>query len=106
MQHYEFYHFIANKVPSFSRTGGLLFDYSNQPPPENSPGGLQPVGDDQLLEGADKDYSETKVVDRRWFEKNKHIYPASLWHEYEPGKEFEEKMTSTRRDAQGNTFFF
>lgn len=104
-QHYEFYHFISNKVQSFSRTGGLLFDYSNQPPPEQSLGGLQSVSDEQL-EGADKDYSETKVVDRRWFEKNKHIYPASLWHEYEPGKKFEEKMTSTRRDAQGNTFFF
>ncbi|CAG7922299.1 unnamed protein product [Penicillium olsonii] len=103
--HYEFYHFIANKVPSFSRAGGLLFDYSNQPPPEPSLGGIQSINDDQL-EGADKEFSETKVVDRRWFEKNKHIYPASLWHEYEPGKEFEEKMTSTRRDAQGNTFFF
>lgn len=61
---------------------------------------------EEKLEGADKDSAETKVVDRRWYEKNKHIYPASLWNEYEPGKEFEEKMTSTRRDAQGNTFFF
>ncbi|OQE44734.1 hypothetical protein PENCOP_c002G07574 [Penicillium coprophilum] len=104
--HYEFYYFIANRVPSLSRTGGLLFDYSNKPPvadPTNNP--LSQPSDDQL-EGADKDSSDTKVVDRRWYEKNKHIYPASLWHEYEPGKEFEEKMTSTRRDAQGNTFFF
>ncbi|KAJ5674440.1 uncharacterized protein N7477_004374 [Penicillium maclennaniae] len=101
--HYEFYYFIANRVPSFSKTGGLLFDYSDKPSetsddPLNHP-------DDQL-EGADKDSSETKVVDRRWYEKNKHIYPASLWNEYEPGKDFEEKMTSTRRDAAGNTFFF
>lgn len=109
-QHYEFYYFIANRIPSFSRAGGLLFDYSNKPPvanpianPTDDP--LSRSSDDQL-EGADKDFSETKVVDRRWYEKNKHIYPASLWHEYEPGKEFEEKMTSTRRDAQGNTFFF
>ncbi|KAJ6051345.1 uncharacterized protein N7446_005977 [Penicillium canescens] len=108
--HYEFYYFIANRVPSLSRAGGLLFDYSNKPPvanpianPTDDP--LSRSSDDQL-EGADKDFSETKVVDRRWYEKNKHIYPASLWHEYEPGKEFEEKMTSTRRDAQGNTFFF
>lgn len=106
IQHYEFYHFIANKVRSFSRAGGLLFDYSNQPPPETSSEGLLSRPSDDQLEGADKDPSDTKVVDRRWFEKNKHIYPASLWHEYEPGKEFEEKMTSTRRDAQGNTFFF
>ncbi|KAJ5120818.1 uncharacterized protein N7515_010206 [Penicillium bovifimosum] len=100
--HYEFYYFIANQIPSFSRAGGLLFDYSTKPP-VTSPNEEQ--SDDQL-EGADKDFSDTKVVDRRWYEKNKHIYPASLWHEYEPGKEFEEKMTSTRRDAQGNTFFF
>ncbi|KAJ9485372.1 hypothetical protein VN97_g7985 [Penicillium thymicola] len=107
--HYEFYYFIANRVPSLSRTGGLLFDYSNKPPVADSTNStdnpLSHPTDDQL-EGADKDFSETKVVDRRWYEKNKHIYPASLWHEYEPGKEFEEKMTSTRRDAQGNTFFF
>jgi protein FAM50 len=96
-------------VPSFSRAGGLLFDYSSKPPVSDSNKAtddpLSRPSDDQL-EGADKDSSETKVVDRRWYEKNKHIYPASLWHEYEPGKEFEEKMTSTRRDAQGNTFFF
>jgi protein FAM50 len=92
-------------VPSLSRAGGLLFDYSNKPPVVDSNNPLSQPSDDQL-EGADKDSSETKVVDRRWYEKNKHIYPASLWHEYEPGKEFEEKMTSTRRDAQGNTFFF
>ncbi|CAP96951.1 hypothetical protein E8E15_003287 [Penicillium rubens] len=107
--HYEFYYFIANRVPSFSRAGGLLFDYSSKPPVADSNKAtddpLSRPSDDQL-EGADKDSSETKVVDRRWYEKNKHIYPASLWHEYEPGKEFEEKMTSTRRDAQGNTFFF
>ncbi|KAJ5239085.1 hypothetical protein N7468_003704 [Penicillium chermesinum] len=105
-QHYEFYHFIANQVPSFSKQGGLLFDYSNKPPsdkPSDDP--LYKPNNDQL-EGADKEAAETKVVDRRWYERNKHIYPASLWLEYEPGKEFEEKMTSTRRDASGNTFFF
>lgn len=25
-----------------------------------------------------------KVVDRRWFEKNKHIFPASRWELYDP----------------------
>ncbi|KAJ5760354.1 hypothetical protein N7520_007510 [Penicillium odoratum] len=104
--HYEFYHFIANRVPSFSKTGGLLFDYTNKPPPERSNDESLYRPNDHPLEGADKDSAETKVVDRRWYEKNKHIYPASLWNEYEPGKEFEEKMSSTRRDAQGNTFFF
>ncbi|KAE8162237.1 XAP5, circadian clock regulator-domain-containing protein [Aspergillus tamarii] len=105
--HYELYYFIANRVPSFSRAGGLLFDYSNKPP------GTAPTNDGPLLssntdklEGADKDPASTKVVDRRWYERNKHIYPASLWREYEPGPEFEEKMRTTRRDASGNTFFF
>lgn len=91
-------------MSSFSKDGGLLFDYANKPPPRHNDPLYQP-NDDQL-EGADKDSTETKVVDRRWYEKNKHIYPASLWIEYEPGKEFEEKMASTRRDASGNTFFF
>ncbi|KAJ5148184.1 hypothetical protein N7476_000215 [Penicillium atrosanguineum] len=101
--HYEFYYFIANRVSSFSKAGGLLFDYSDKPSETSDDPLNRP---DEQLEGADKDASETKVVDRRWYEKNKHIYPASLWNEYEPGNEFEEKMTSTRRDASGNTFFF
>lgn len=48
----------------------------------------------------------TRVVDRRWYERNKHIFPASLWHEYEPGEEFKKKMSSSKRDGEGNTFFF
>ena len=48
----------------------------------------------------------TKVVDRRWYERNKHIFPASLWKEYEAGADFEEKMSKMRRDAKGNAFFF
>ncbi|EPS33060.1 hypothetical protein PDE_08022 [Penicillium oxalicum 114-2] len=105
--HYDFYYFIANRVPSFSRAGGLLFNYSDKPLPKQTDD-KNPLhrSSEQKLEGADNDASETKVVDRRWYERNKHIFPASLWNEFEPGKEFEEKMTSTRRDALGNTFFF
>ncbi|WEW56853.1 hypothetical protein PRK78_002308 [Emydomyces testavorans] len=98
--HYEFYYFIANRVPSFESDGGLLFDYSSTAPPEDNP------ESPPQLEGADTDPTFTKVVDRRWFERNKHIFPASLWREFEPGKEFEEKMRGVRRDNQGNTFFF
>lgn len=58
------------------------------------------------LEGADADPTITKVVDRRWYERNKHIFPASLWREYEPGKEFEESMMGIKRDNKGNAFFF
>lgn len=60
---------------------------------------------EEKVEGEDDDASYTKVVDRRWYEKNKHIYPASLWREYKTGKEYEELLKG-RRDAQGNTFFF
>lgn len=91
-------------MPSFSSSGGLLFNYSNKAPP---------IREDSLsrqnhekLEGAVTDPTFTKVVDRRWYERNKHIFPASLWREYEPGEEFTKKMSSTRRDAQGNVFFF
>lgn len=107
LKHYELYYFIANRVPSFSSAGGLLFDYSNKPP-ETAPTNDDPLlgSNTDQLEGADKDPASTKVVDRRWYERNKHIYPASLWREYEPGPEFEEKMRTTRRDASGNTFFF
>ncbi|KAH8425030.1 FAM50/XAP5 family protein [Aspergillus melleus] len=102
--HYELYYFIANRVPNFTQAGGLLFDYSNKPPPASDNPLSNPNGEE--LEGADKDPSTTRVVDRRWYERNKHIFPASLWREYEPGPEFEEKMRTTKRDASGNTFFF
>ncbi|KAJ5714663.1 uncharacterized protein N7483_011844 [Penicillium malachiteum] len=63
--HYEFYYFISNRVSSFSKTGGLLFDYSNKPPPERSDDNPLFRPSDQQLEGEDKDSAETKVVDRR-----------------------------------------
>lgn len=102
-QHYEFYYFIANRIPSFSSAGGLLFDYSNAAPPEPS---SEDSDSKPLIEEGNADAAFTKVVDRRWYEKNKHIFPASLWREYEPGEEFEQKMSGVRRDNQGNAFFF
>ena len=29
-----------------------------------------------------------KVVDRRWYERNKHIFPASRWEIYDPAKDY------------------
>ena len=29
-----------------------------------------------------------KVCERSWYERNKHIFPASRWEVYEPGKEY------------------
>lgn len=82
-----------------------MFDFSATVPSTNNDDPESRLEDEEL-EGADADPSFTKVVDRRWYERNKHIFPASLWREYEPGEEFVEKMKSTRRDAEGNTFFF
>lgn len=55
------------------------------------------------LEGAGDDPTITKVVDRRWYERNRHIYPASLWQEFEPEKDYVKEI---RRDLGGNAFFY
>jgi protein FAM50 len=113
--HYEFYYFIANKVPDPSREGRLLFEYSGTADVKKSskndevvPASLLrvPGQKKEILEGHDDDPTLTKVVDRRWYEKNKHIYPASVWKEFKVGKEFEQMTKGGRKDAQGNSFFF
>lgn len=119
--HYDFYYFLVNKVKSHN---GLLFDFSPEPtaatpaqvdvdaavPKDYNP--LVRSGrrkeqsaqiSDTLLEGATDDPTLTKVVDRRWYEKNKHIYPASLWTEYDPTKDY---SSGIRTDTKGNAFFF
>lgn len=111
MQRFEFYHFIANRVPSSAQSKDLLFDYSNAAPRTPAPSSatdphIRTPADIEDLEGGDMDPSLTKVVDRRWYERNKHIFPASQWKEFEAGKDFEDKLAQSRRDAQGNAFFF
>ncbi|KAJ9143075.1 Protein FAM50 [Pleurostoma richardsiae] len=112
--HYEFYFFIINKTigPGNRR----LFDYSEEPPtgaeddkagsiaaPVGPKGGIKDTVDIRTLEGAFDDPAFTKVVDRRWYERNKHIYPASVWQEFDPEKDYRQEI---RRDPGGNTFFF
>jgi protein FAM50 len=58
---------------------------------------------DEDLEGYNDDPTMTKVVDRRWYERNKHIFPASVWEEYNPEKDF---SNTQRKDTEGNAFFF
>lgn len=118
--HYEFYFFIMNKTVGPGNV--RLFDYSAEAPskapsasgsPEPQPnplstsarkGGLNSsLVDINTLEGADEDPAFTKVVDRRWYERNKHIYPASVWQEFDPEKDY---TSEVRRDTGGNTFFF
>ncbi|KAK1964074.1 XAP5-domain-containing protein [Colletotrichum sublineola] len=121
--HYEFYYFIINK--NLGPGGQQLFNYSAEAPPlkdgtgpEEAPaapnGGLttaaalkaaaaKALPDINTLEGATDDPTFTKVVDRRWYERNKHIYPASMWQKFDPEKDYNAEV---RKDAGGNTFFF
>ena len=62
-----------------------------------------PTIPDADLEGANDDPSFTKVVDRRWYDKNKHIYPASLWEEFDPERDY---SSGVRKDTEGNAYFF
>lgn len=114
VQHYEFYFFVMNKTVG---PGSVpLFDYSAEAPPapaEEEPdrdplsnpskGPLRSLPNINTLEGANDDPNFTKVVDRRWYERNKHIYPASSWQEFEPEKDY---TSEVRRDLGGNTFFY
>lgn len=123
--HYDFYYFIMNK--SKGPGGRVLFDYSTQPPasmdeeaeenedrttshdydplsqPSASKAKPKPKTPITELEGANDDPSFTKVVDRRWYEKNKHIYPASVWQTFDSEKDY---LKEVKRDVGGNAFFF
>lgn len=97
-----------------------LFDYSSQPPPTSTLASPAPVDLSNYnplarptaksktpepvdIEGRDDDPTFTKVVDRRWYEKNKHIFPASVWQDFDPDKDYQNEV---KRDAGGNAFFF
>ncbi|KAI8612779.1 XAP-5-like protein [Chytriomyces sp. MP71] len=73
--HYTFYDFIINKVRGKS---GPLFAFD--------------VHDDvRLVNDASIETEEShagKIVQRSWYEKNKHIFPASRWELFDPSKEF------------------
>ena len=120
--HCEIYYFIVNKTLGPNRKP--LFDYAAtanvqdpQTPleaeedyePISLPGKTkiknngQVTAADKDLEGADDEPNFTKVVDRRWYERNKHIFPASIWKEYDPGEDYSKGV---RKDAEGNAFFF
>ncbi|KXX79224.1 Protein FAM50 [Madurella mycetomatis] len=105
--HYEFYFFIINKTVGPGNK--LLFDYSAEGPRADSaaaasgPAGIRDAPDISELEGASDDPTFTKVVDRRWYQRNKHIYPASVWQEFDPEKDYQKEIP---RDPGGNAFFF
>ncbi|GHJ86626.1 hypothetical protein NliqN6_3028 [Naganishia liquefaciens] len=73
--HYTFYDFIVNKARGKS---GPLFNFD--------------VHDDvRLLHDATKERDEShagKVVERSWYQRSKHIFPASRWEVYDPDKDY------------------
>jgi protein FAM50 len=121
-QHYDFYYFIINHT--LGPNNRLLFDYSSDPPVSTPSIPTDPTSlenynplsrpsdrfkapkeptENPDLEGTNDDPTYTKVVDRRWYERNKHIFPASVWQEFDPEKDYQKEV---KRDAGGNAFFF
>ncbi|KAL7810907.1 XAP5, circadian clock regulator domain-containing protein [Trichoderma gracile] len=118
--HYDFYYFIVNKTTGPG--GKRIFDYSAEAPirpsstdesdgtsgvlmtpAERAAAAKARQPDISTLEGYNEDPTLTKVVDRRWYERHKHIYPASTWQEFDPEMDY---STQIRKDNGGNTFFF
>jgi protein FAM50 len=121
-QHFDFYYFIINHT--LGPNNRILFDYTSEPPSSSSPTNVsehrnldnfnplsvpsaKPKSTEEPqktdLEGANDDPTFTKVVDRRWYERNKHIFPASVWQEFDPEKDYQKEV---KRDLGGNAFFF
>jgi XAP5, circadian clock regulator len=71
--HYSFYDFIVSKARGKS---GPLFNFDV-------------VEDVRLVSDAKKEKEDAhagKVVERRWYERNRHIFPASRWVIFDPKK--------------------
>ncbi|KAK5134095.1 hypothetical protein LTR08_006985 [Meristemomyces frigidus] len=124
--HYDFYHFIINRAIGYDKQP--LFSYAAEATP-TTPAHLLPIKagtnpetdpnllstaasraqakalamPDSELEGVSNDAGLTKVVDRRWYERNKHIFPASTWEEYDATRDYSKGV---RKDTEGNAFFF
>eukprot|EP01102_Stenamoeba_stenopodia_P000736 TRINITY_DN10682_c0_g1_i1.p1 TRINITY_DN10682_c0_g1~~TRINITY_DN10682_c0_g1_i1.p1 ORF type:complete len:353 (-),score=107.12 TRINITY_DN10682_c0_g1_i1:28-1086(-) len=82
-QHISFYDLIVTKARGKS---GPLFNWD--------------VHDDiRLINDATKEKDEShaaKVVERRWYERNKHIFPASRWEVYDPSVQREKYTISDK----------
>ncbi|KAF4528902.1 hypothetical protein B566_EDAN017211 [Ephemera danica] len=84
--HYTFYDFIVTKARGKS---GPLFQFD--------------VHDDvRLMSDASVEREEShagKVLLRSWYERNKHIFPASRWEPYDPTKSYDKYTVSDHRNA-------
>ncbi len=73
--HYTFYDLIVTKARGKS---GPLFTFEAK-------------DDIRAVNDASKETEEShaaKVVDRRWFQRNKHLFPYSRWEVYDPKKNY------------------
>merc|ERR1711976_88783 len=88
-QHNTFYELNFNKT---QRKSGLLFDF-----------GVEEelyIQFDTTKEKADSHLG--KVVERHWYEKNKHIFPASKWDVYDICKKWENYKPSYQSHTMKN----
>ncbi|XP_067012860.1 protein FAM50 homolog [Anabrus simplex] len=85
--HYTFYDFIVTKARGKS---GPLFTFD--------------VHDDvRLVNDASVEKEEShagKVLLRSWYERNKHIFPASRWEPYDPTKSYDKYTVSDRSNKK------
>lgn len=85
--HYTFYDFIVTKARGKS---GPLFNFN--------------VKDDvRLINDASVEKEEShagKVCMRSWYERNKHIFPASRWEPYDPEKKWDSYTVSDKNAAK------
>ncbi|EPS43374.1 hypothetical protein H072_2653 [Dactylellina haptotyla CBS 200.50] len=102
--HYEFYYFIVNGTVG---PHGKLFDYPSALMLKDGKIDDSSAAQKEKGKKADEkppdDPTVTKVVDRRWYERNKHIFPASMWETFDPNKDYANMI---RRDKSDNSFFF
>jgi protein FAM50 len=60
------------------------------------------VRDDvRLVSDANVEKADThagKVVERHWYERNRHIFPASRWEVYDPEKSYDRYTVFTEGD--------
>lgn len=85
--HYTFYDFIVTKARGKS---GPLFTFSVQEDVR--------IISDATVEKEDSHAG--KVCLRSWYERNKHIFPASRWEPYDPEKKWDQYTVSDKNAAK------
>ncbi|CDW52972.1 XAP5 protein [Trichuris trichiura] len=80
---YTFYDFIVTKT--MGKTGPLF---------EFDAAGELRIRQDALVDTSES--HPAKVVLRQWYERNKHIYPASRWEPFDPNKKYDRTVEDLR----------